>query len=1020
MNKFKKLSFLTGMPFFGILLMVLIIAMALATFIESAQGTNAAWAVIYGTWWFEALFVLVLINLVGNIIRHKMYKWSKLAVFIFHISVIFMIVGGGVTRYFSNEGMMHIREGAVSNTIISNKTFMDVQVTDETSEITDSEQVRLSVLTPRKFRWRGELNGKKIRIRSVDYINNAAVQYVAAPGGEPYVQLAIVAGRQMTVGLASGEESAYPGITLSLNKEGSKADLRLISDGTRLVGYSDHPVSFMAMGGAEMQTFAPGETIAFEQAKLFTLNGVRLALQRYMPSAKLQYVRAGSGGQATGLDAVKLEVELDGMKSELFVQGHANLEGEMTAVQMGGTRIACRFGSKNIHLPFVLRLEEFRIDRYPGSNSPSSFESDVVLIDVERNINELHNIYMNNVLKHRGYRFYQSSYDQDEKGTILSVKRDFVGTFITYAGYLLLIVGMLLALLVRGTRFSALSRASARGAKAAAVVLVLLLTGGSLFAQAYPTPGKEQATEFGKLWVQGKEGRFKPMNTLSNEVMRKVVKKSKLDGKSADQVMLGMIVYPDMWKQAPLFEVEHPELHQMLGFKGSYVSFNDFIRDGRYLLSEVVNEAYKKTVQEKTDLDKEVMKLDEKINVFYMVQTGAFLRIFPDPEAEDGSWHAVSDLLEHDHTVTDTLGQVFLLYTRALREGNNELAGEIIDFIAGVQERDTLHDLHPGKKQAEILYNRINIFQRLVRMYGIFGLTLLFLQFMRIFRPRKWVEYMFKVGVIHLAAFFIVHTIFFGVRWYISGYAPLSNGYESMIFVAWITMLAGLIFARRTGFALALTAILSAVALLVAHMSWMNPDITNLVPVLKSPWLTIHVSVIMAGYGFLGLGMLMGLINLVFFVILNRGNKNRISAVVNQLTRVNHQALIIGLYFLTIGSFLGGIWANESWGRYWGWDPKETWSLISILVYSFIVHMHRFPGMKGTYAFNLGSLLGYFSILMTYFGVNYFLGGIHSYAGGASFTVPSWIFVVVLAIFVLAFLAHNKQKIFNGEYLEEQ
>ncbi|MEX0981492.1 MAG: cytochrome c biogenesis protein CcsA [Bacteroidales bacterium] len=1020
MKIFKKLSFLTGMPFFGILLMIMIIAMALATFIESAQGTNAAWAVIYDTWWFEALFVLVLINLVGNIVRYKMYKRSKIAVFIFHISLIFMIIGGGITRYFSNEGMMHIREGNVSNTIISNKTFMDVRVTDETSELTDAEEVRLSVLTPRKFKWRGELNGKKIRIRSVDYINNAVAQYVPTPGGEPYVQLVILAGRQITAGLVSGKEVAYPGITISFNMTESEADLRLFSDGDGLTGYSDHPVSIVAMGGAETQNFTPGEAIPFEQAKLFTLNGVRLALQRYMPSAKLQFVKSGGGGQTSGLDAVKLEVELDGMKSELSVQGRSNTEGELSSVQMGSTNIACRFGSKNIQLPFVLRLEDFRIDRYPGSNSPSSFESDVVLIDMERDINEMHNIYMNNVLKHRGYRFYQSSYDQDEKGTILSVKKDFAGTVISYAGYLLLVVGMLLALVMKGTRFSAISRASARAAKTAAVLLVFLLSGTTLFAQAYPTPSREQAEEFGKLWVQGKEGRFKPMNTLSNEIMRKVVKKSKLDEKGPDQVLLGMIVYPDIWKQAPLFEVEHPELHQMLGFKGTHVSFNDFIRDGRYILSEVVNEAYKKRVQERTDLDKDVMKLDEKINVFYMVQTGAFLKIFPDPEAEDGSWLAVSDLLEHDHTVTDTLGQVFLLYTRALREKDNELASEIISFIAGKQEHDTLHELHPGKKRAEILYNRINIFQRLVRMYGIFGITLLFLQFMRIFRPRKWVEYMYKVGVIHLVAFFTVHTVFFGVRWFISGYAPLSNGYESMIFVAWITMLSGLIFARRTGFALALTAILAALSLMVAHMSWMNPDITNLVPVLKSPWLTIHVSVIMAGYGFLGLGMLMGLINLVFFTILNLSNRKRISGVVNQLTRVNHQAVIIGLYFLTIGSFLGGIWANESWGRYWGWDPKETWSLISILVYSFIVHMHRFPGMKGTYAFNLASLMGYFSILMTYFGVNYFLGGIHSYAGGASFTIPSWIFIVVLAIFALAAMAYQKQKIFNGDYLEEQ
>ncbi|MCF8227021.1 MAG: cytochrome c biogenesis protein CcsA, partial [Bacteroidales bacterium] len=347
-------------------------------------------------------------------------------------------------------------------------------------------------------------------------------------------------------------------------------------------------------------------------------------------------------------------------------------------------------------------------------------------------------------------------------------------------------------------------------------------------------------------------------------------------------------------------------------------------------------------------------------------------------------------------------------------------AGEITAFIEHYQEKNSQVQLHPGKKRAEIYYNKANIFKRFIRIYGLFGLLLLVLQFLRIFRPRKWVEYMFLIGVIHLAVFFVVHTFFFALRWYVSGYAPLSNGYESMIFVSWISLLAGLVFVRRTGFALALTAILSTLSLLVANMSWMNPDITNLVPVLKSPWLTIHVTVIMAGYGFLGLSMLMGLINLVFYTLLSKRNVGRIDGVIKLLTRVNHQSLIIGLYFLTIGTFLGGVWANESWGRYWGWDPKETWALISVLVYTFITHMHRLPGMKGAYAFNLASLLGFFSILMTYFGVNYFLGGIHSYAGGAAFTIPYWVYLLLLALATLSIIAHNRQKIVITNYLEEE
>lgn len=1008
------------MPFTGILLMIMIIAMALATFVESGQGTNAAWALIYDAWWFELLFVLVLVNLVGNVIKLKLYKRSKLTIFVFHIAFAFIIIGGGISRYFAVEGMMHIREGAMSGTIISDDTYMNIAVRDETSEVTDSKKVRLSVLTPGKFRWKGTLNGKKIRIRSVDYFRNAVAQYVAAPGGEPYLQMIMLAGRQINVGLTSGQEANYPGLSVSFNKPGSGSDLQIIARGEDLIAISGYPVAITAMGGAEMQNFAAGEEILLEQQKLYAVNNVRFALQRFIPSAKMKYVDAASSGQSTGMDVAKLEVSLDGMKSEVYVPGHSNMEGEPASVTMGSTTISCAYGSRNIQLPFVLRLQDFRIDRYPGSNSPSSFESDVVLIDVEKDINEVHNIYMNNVLKHRFYRFYQSSYDQDEQGTILSVKRDVIGTTVTYIGYILMTLGMVLALFTGRTRFSALSRSTAgKATRVALVMFIMLMTGSFAQAQHYPVPSKEDAAAFGKIWVQGKEGRFKPMNTLSNEVMRKVVKESHFDGHTADQVMLGMITYPDEWKDAPIFEVDNPELHQMIGFKGALVSFNDFIVDGRYVLSQVVNDAYKKRVQDRTDLDKEVMKLDEKINVFYMVQTGALLKIFPDPEAPDGKWHAVSEMLNPDHTVTDTLGKVFLLYTRSLRDGDSQMAGDILNFIQQYQQKNTLHPLDEGVKKAEIFYNKISLFNKLIGFYGLLGFLMLALQFFRIFRPRKWVEYTFRTGVILLAAAFVLHTAFLGLRWYVSGHAPLSNGYESMIFVSWISLLAGLIFVRRTGFALSLTAILSMLSLLVAHMSWMNPDITNLVPVLKSPWLTIHVTVIMAGYGFLGMSMLMGLINLIFFSILNRKNKPKISGVLEQVTKVNHLSVIIGLYFLTIGTFLGGVWANESWGRYWGWDPKETWALISVLVYSFITHMHRFPGMKGTYAFNLATLLGYFSILMTYFGVNYFLGGIHSYAGGVAFAIPGWVYLAVLALMTLSIIAYNKQKILTSDYLPE-
>lgn len=238
----------------------------------------------------------------------------------------------------------------------------------------------------------------------------------------------------------------------------------------------------------------------------------------------------------------------------------------------------------------------------------------------------------------------------------------------------------------------------------------------------------------------------------------------------------------------------------------------------------------------------------------------------------------------------------------------------------------------------------------------------------------------------------------------------MSNGYESMLFISWVTLLAGFVFSRKSPFTLPATAVLGSLTLLVAHMSFMDPEITNLVPVLKSYWLTLHVSVITASYGFLGLGAILGLINMIMMVFSDKRNRIRISDTVDELTVINFKTLTLGLYFLTIGTFLGAVWANESWGRYWGWDPKETWSLITIIVYSFVIHSRLIPGMKDIYTFNLLSLFSISSVLMTYFGVNYYLSGLHSYAGGDPVPVPAFVYLTVTALVVLSVLAYYRYR----------
>jgi len=282
-----------------------------------------------------------------------------------------------------------------------------------------------------------------------------------------------------------------------------------------------------------------------------------------------------------------------------------------------------------------------------------------------------------------------------------------------------------------------------------------------------------------------------------------------------------------------------------------------------------------------------------------------------------------------------------------------------------------------------------------------------------VIRGRKETSSFVKILGWVLFAGLLFHTLGLGLRWYIAGHSPMSNGYESMIFISWVTLLAGFIFSRQSAFALSATAVLASMTLMVAHLSFMDPEITNLVPVLQSYWLTLHVSIITGSYGFLGLGAILGLITMILLALSNTKNRERIAITIDELTVINYKTLTLGLYFLTIGTFLGAVWANESWGRYWGWDPKETWSLITIILYSIVIHSRKIPGMKDIFTFNLISLFAFSGVLMTYFGVNYYLSGLHSYAAGDPVPVPSFVYIAVIILTVLSIVAYLKYTTFK-------
>jgi len=258
---------------------------------------------------------------------------------------------------------------------------------------------------------------------------------------------------------------------------------------------------------------------------------------------------------------------------------------------------------------------------------------------------------------------------------------------------------------------------------------------------------------------------------------------------------------------------------------------------------------------------------------------------------------------------------------------------------------------------------------------------------------------------------FVLHIVGMALRWYIAGHAPWSNAYESIIFIAGATVIAGLILAKNSPFTLGATNFLAGITMAVAHMNFINPEITNLVPVLKSYWLMIHVATIISGDGFLGLGSMLSLIVLILFIF--RKKSQNIDNAIKELTYIAEMSLIIGLFLLTVGNFLGGVWANESWGRYWGWDSKETWAAVTILIYAGVLHLRFIPKMNTPFIFNVASLWAYSTVIMTYFGVNYYLSGLHSYAGGEPIPIPSWVYYAIGGLMVLTLLAYRNREIDN-------
>jgi cytochrome c-type biogenesis protein CcsB len=806
-------------------------------------------------------------------------------------------------------------------------------------------------------------------------------------------------------------------------REGEKQNTCFSNE--KYIGYSIKDVTGNTIN-SHSQKYSMTSVSADNYKKTLNINGnnYELVLAKIIPNATEEISNTGDKKavavnpeeQNTGQNAFIFNLFKGKESVTVYIWDKQDEKVASGTCLIDGKMVEITYGSKSTALPFSIKLNDFVLERYPGSTSPSGYKSDVVLIDNVANVEKPFMIFMNNILKYKGYRFYQSSYDQDEKGTILSVSHDVAGMLVTYSGYGLLFIFIILALLSKHTVFRNINAGywqSNIRKSIPAVILILFLSGLTRVNAQKLVPDKAISEEFGKVLVQDQKGRTKPLFTLSYDILRKVTRENKFEGMNSMQVFLGLYLDFDNWKDVPLIRVSNMDLQNKLGIRGKFAAFSDIVNldgSGTYKISGEVSAAYSKAPGDRNKMDKEVMKIDERVNIVYMIYKGDFLKLFP---LKDGTsdWGSPEEALGKAVSKEDSLylKSIIPVFTDAVQNSNIAAIRQVTGSVNEYQTRFAGYDLpSKSKTNAELIYYNLNIFERLFPFYATVGLIMLIGLITMVIRGKKETSLFVRVLGMLLFAGLLFHTLGLGLRWYIAGRSPMSNGYESMIFISWVTILAGFIFSRRSAFALSATAVLASMTLMVAHLSFMDPEITNLVPVLKSYWLTLHVSVITGSYGFLGLGAILGLITMVLLALSNNKNRERIASTIDELTVINYKTLTLGLYFLTIGTFLGAVWANESWGRYWGWDPKETWSLITIIIYSIVIHSRMIPGLKDVFTFNLISLFAFSSVLMTYFGVNYYLSGLHSYASGDPVPVPSFVYIAVIALTAISFLAYTK------------
>ena len=634
-------------------------------------------------------------------------------------------------------------------------------------------------------------------------------------------------------------------------------------------------------------------------------------------------------------------------------------------------------------LPFSITLNQFEIIYYKGTLAPMDFISHISVADKDCHRQIQGNVSMNHIFSYQHYRFYQSGYSEDNEGSVFSVSHDPYGIGITYAGYTLLLLSTVFFFFSPQSRFRQLLKSPLLHRSLTVILLLFAFSLNSNFLKANsPSPKvlpREVAEHFGDLYILY-NNRICPLQTFARDFTIKLYGSSSYKGLTPEEVLTGWLFYYDSWKNEPIIRIKSNEARKLLEIEGNYARLKDYISTiNEYKLEKMMNHI--RSGEQVTD-KRGIEEADEKFNIINLVCTGAMMKIFPcrNIAGKTLEWYSQSDQLpqdmDNDKWVFIRKSMSYVNEMIVMKKYND--ACLLLEKIKKYQQKECDGLLPADNKfKAEKIYNQFD-YSKSVAMACICIGLICFIYYCHCMASQKRTSR--KAIIILNILLWIVFTYLSAaicLRGYVSNHLPLSNGFETMQFMAWCTLLLTFLLQRKFAMLLPFGFLLCGFTLMVSMLGESNPQITQLMPVLQSPLLSIHVVVIMIAYSLLAFIMLNG----VTAVILHQSQKE-CKEQIERLQIISQIILYPAIFLLAIGIFIGAVWANVSWGRYWGWDPKEVWALITMLVYALALHPRSLPWFHRTMFFHVFCITAFITVLITYFGVNFLLGGMHSYANG--------------------------------------